>query len=159
MKNLILLLLISSAVAVNAQTKYKVELEFKYTKPDCSAKAGKAATVKNDTPLANQRLYVYKDNKLVDSLKTNEEGKAFIKYTAGVYSLYEPWKHFKGTPDGSPKTDFFADCLAKEWAKPSYKLTVAEGDFKMDYHDVSVSRCPNQYVCLKVRHLPGEIKR
>jgi hypothetical protein len=155
----LILVLFSLAFTTKAQIKYKVELEFKYTKPDCSAKANKNAVVKNDSPLANQKLYVYKDGQPVDSLKTDDEGKVFVKYYPGVYSLFEPWKHFKKTPDGSPTSDFFADCLAKEWAKPSYKLTVAEGDFRMDYHDVSASRCPNQYVCLKVRHIPGEIKR
>jgi hypothetical protein len=140
-----------------AQKKLKGELTFRYNKPGCTGT--KASAEKKDAPLPNQKFYVYKDNICVDSLVTNDSGNVIIKYYPGTYFLFEPWKHFKKTPDNSPITDFFADCLKKEWAKPNYKVTIAEEGFKMDYYEVSASRCPNQYACLKVRHLPSQIKR
>jgi len=162
MKKSILLFLLCLCGINQAQVKFKVELAFKYIKPNCAqgkANAKVQEELKKEVPLANQKFYVYKDNKLVDSLKTNDSGKVFVKYYPGTYLLFEPWKHFKKTPDGSSMTDFFKDCLVKEWTKPNYKLTIVEGDFKMEYYEVSASRCPNQYACLKVRHLPNEIKR
>ena len=70
------------------------------------------------------------------------------------------WKHFKRTPDGSPMTDFFPDCIVKEWVKPNYYLTIEmDGEYKMTYLEISASRCSFQYPCLKVRHLPTLIKK
>jgi hypothetical protein len=145
-----------------SQVKYKMELEIKYTQPYCGGAKPTPEMVeesKKEKPLTNTKFYVYRDNKCIDTIKTNENGTVIVRLEAGTYFLFETWKQFKRTPDGSPKTDFFADCLKKAWAQPNYKLTVVEGDMKMDYYEVSASRCPNQYACLKVRHLPGEIKR
>ncbi|MCW3076937.1 MAG: hypothetical protein JWO32_1546 [Bacteroidetes bacterium] len=145
-----------------AQKKLKVELTFKYTKPYCGGAKPTAAMVeesKKELPLPNHRLYVYQDNKCIDSLRTNDSGNVIVKYYPGTYFLFETWKHFKKTPDSSPAKDFFGDCLAKEWAKPNYKVVIAEDDLKMIYYEISLSRCSNQYPCLKVRHLPSQIKR
>lgn len=156
MNKLILLFCVCISITSMAQKKLKGELTFRYNKPNCS---GSKASEKKDAPLPNQKFYVYKDNKCVDSLITNDSGNVIIKYYPGTYFLFEPWKHYKKTPDNSPLTDFFIDCLKKEWVKPNYKVTIAEEGFKMDYYEVSASRCPNQYACLKVRHLPSQIKR
>jgi hypothetical protein len=162
MNKLFLLFCCILALAANAQKKLKLELSFKYTKPYCGGAKPTPAMVeesKKERPLPNQKFYVYKDNKCVDSLVTNDSGNVIIKYFPGTYYLFEPWKHFKSTPDNSPLTDFFKDCLVKEWAKPNYKVTISDDDFKMIYYEISASRCPNQYACLKVRHLPSQIKR
>ncbi|MGZ4043203.1 MAG: hypothetical protein ACXVO9_08375, partial [Bacteroidia bacterium] len=142
--------------------KLKLELTFKYTKPYCGGAKPTAAMIeesKKERPLAKQRFYVYQDNKCIDSLLTNDSGNVIVKYYPGTYFLFEPWKHFKKTPDNSPMGDFFKDCLAKEWAKPNYKVIIGDEDFQMIYYEISLSRCPNQLACLKVRHLPSQIKR
>jgi len=162
MKKLFLLVVCHLVLGSYAQTKYKMELEFKYTVPYCGGvkqSAEEEAESKKEKPLTNYKFYVYRDNKCIDTIKTNENGIAIVRLAAGTYFLFETWKQFKRTPDGSPMKDFFADCLKKAWTKPNYKITIAEGDFKMDYYEVSAGRCPNQYSCLKVRHLPGQIKR
>ena len=142
--------------------RIKLEIEFRYGKPDCSGKCKTDAQIQNskvDLPLANQRFYIYQSGRCVDSIKTNDSGLVVIKYPPGRYYLYEPWKHNKKTPDGSPASDFFPDCLAKEWVKPNYYLTIElDGTYKMDYMEISASRCSFQYPCLKVRHLPTLIK-
>lgn len=142
--------------------KLKIEIEFRYGKPNCSGKYITTNEIQNskvDRPLANQKFYVYQSGTCVDSIKTNDSGLVVIKYPPGRYYLYEPWKHFKKTPDGSPMSDFFPDCLVKEWVKPNYYLTIElDGQYKMDYLEISASRCPFQYPCLKVRHLPKLIK-
>jgi hypothetical protein len=158
MNKLFLILSICFAFTTNAQKKIKLELTFKYVKPDCSGKK-KTKEAGKEVPLVNQRFYVYQDNKCIDSLRTNDSGNVIIKYYPGTYFLFEPWKHFKKTPDNSPMSDFFKDCLVKEWAKPNYKVSIGDDDFKMDYYEISASRCNNQYACLKVRHLPSQIKR
>jgi len=145
-----------------AQKKLKVEVEFKYTKPDCEAakhNKGTDAAGKPETPLTDCKFYIYFNNKCIDTIRTSENGTAIVRLLPGKYLLYEAWKHFKKTPDGSPISDFYNDCLQKEWKKPNYVLNISENNLTMDYNDVSASRCPNQYACLKVRHLPGEIKR
>lgn len=149
-------------LCASAQVKMKIELVFKYTKPYCGGaklSAEKLAEVQKETPLSKWKFYVYKDNQCIDSIQTNDSGKVIVKYFPGTYYLFESWKQFKKTPDNSPMKDFFKDCLVKEWAKPNYKLTISEGDFTMDYYEISASRCPNQLACLKVRHLPSQIKR
>ncbi|MBK9285594.1 MAG: hypothetical protein IPM51_14935 [Sphingobacteriaceae bacterium] len=144
-----------------AQEIHKVELIFRYTPPVCNE--GKAAdTTKmfiTDRPLKNTKFYVYKDKHCIDSIITDEEGIVVIKLTDGEFFLFEEWKQFKRTPDGSPKSDFFADCLVKVWQKPNYKIVFANDEVTMTYYEVSASRCPDAYACLKVRHLPGQIKR
>lgn len=148
--------------SVFSQAKMKIELVFKYTKPYCGTaklSAEKLAEVQKEAPLAKWKFYVYKDNICVDTIHTNDSGKVIVKYFPGTYYLFESWKQFKKTPDGSPMKDFFKDCLVKEWAKPNYKLNISEEDFTMDYYEVSASRCSNQLACLKVRHLPSQIKR
>ncbi|MBI2721970.1 MAG: hypothetical protein HYX39_07335 [Bacteroidetes bacterium] len=144
------------------QKKIKLELTFKYTKPYCGAgkaSAAQQADSKKERPLPNQKFFVYQNNTCIDSLITNDSGNVVVKYYPGTYFLFEPWKHFKKTPDNSPITDFFGDCLAKEWIKPNYKVTISDGDLLMIYYEISASRCPNQLACLKVRHLPSQIKR
>jgi hypothetical protein len=160
MKKIIFLLFLCSASRIFGQ-KLKVELEFKYTQPACDSKSksGAGEELKEEKALANCKLYLYLNNKCVDSIKTNEEGMVIVKLSPGTYSIFESWKHFKKTPDGSSINDFYKDCLAKEWLKPNYKLTIFEDDMNMIYYEVSAGRCPNQYACLKVRHLPSEIKR
>ncbi len=161
MTKIIFLLFIFSTLQSISQ-KLKVELEFKYVQPNCNGTESKQGTdeiSKKEKPLANCKLYLYLKNKCIDTVKTNESGTVIVKLLPGKYFLYEAWKHFKRTPDGSSINDFFKDCMVKEWLKPNYILTISEGDLRMDYSDVSASRCPNQYSCLKVRHLPTEIKR
>lgn len=162
MNKLFLVTLIVIANFSFAQKKIKLELTFRYTKPYCGVakpSSVQLADSKKDRPLPKQKFFVYQNNKCVDSLITNDSGNVIVKYYPGTYYLFEPWKHFKSTPDNSPLTDFFDDCLAKEWVKPNYKVTILEGNFNMIYYEVSASRCPNQLACLKVRHLPSEIKR
>ncbi|MDP3567318.1 prealbumin-like fold domain-containing protein [Sediminibacterium sp.] len=142
--------------------RIKLEIEFRYGKPDCSGRCKTDEQIQNskiDKPLANQRFYIYQSGVCVDSIKTNDSGLVVIKYPPGRYYLYEPWKHFKKTPDGSPMSDFFPDCIVKEWVKPNYYLTIEmDGEYKMTYLEISASRCSFQYPCLKVRHLPSLIK-
>jgi len=161
MKSFFISLLSLCAITLHAQAKFKLEIELKYTEPDCKDghNQANAATPKVEKGLPNTKFYIYEGKKCIDSLKTNESGVAIVKLAAGTYDLYEAWKHFKKTPDGSPMTDFFKDCLVKEWAIPNYRLHIAEDNFTMDYNGVSASRCSNEYACLKVRHLPGQIKR
>lgn len=162
MNRLILLLCVCITIKGNAQKKIKLELTFNYVKPYCGGAkptAQQQADAKKEIPLTNQKFYVYQNNKCIDSLLTDGNGNAIIKYFPGTYYLFEPWKHFKKTPDGSPATDFFMDCLKKEWAIPNYLVSITDGDYKMTYYEMSLSRCPNQYPCLKVRHLPSQIKR
>ena len=143
--------------------RMKIEIEFRYGQPDCSGRCKTDAEIQNskvDKPLANQRFYIYQSGNCVDSIITNDSGTVIIKYPPGRYYLYEPWKYFKRTPDCSPMSDFFPDCLVKEWVKPNYYLTIEmDGQYKMTYLEISASRCSFQYPCLKVRHLPTLIKK
>jgi hypothetical protein len=159
MTRLFLLLIVCSSLAISAQKKMKLELTFKYLKPNCRGAKKKTAVAEKEVPLPNWRFYVYQDNKCIDSIRTNDSGNVIVKYYPGTYYLFESWKHFKKTPDNSPIGDFYKDCMVKEWAKPNYKVTIGEDDFRMDYYEISASRCNNQYACLKVRHLPSQIKR
>jgi hypothetical protein len=162
MNKLLLTFCLCLSVLCHAQ-RIKIEIEFRYGLPDCSGKCKTDAEIQNskvDKPLAKQRFYVYQSGVCVDSIRTNDSGLVIIKYPPGRYYLYEPWKHFKKTPDNSPIADFFPDCLAKEWVKPNYYLTIEmDGQYKMTYNEISASRCPFQYACLKVRHLPTLIKK
>lgn len=145
----------------NAQQKLKLEIELTYIVPDCKDGHNQADfPAKSKTAgLPNTKFYIYQGKKCVDTVKTDANGIVIVKLAPGNYDFFEAWKHFKKTPDGSPVTDFFMDCLQKEWAKPNYQLRLAEEDIKLDYNGVSASRCSNEYACLKVRHLPGMIKR
>ncbi len=160
--NLFLISVFCLFITAKAQ-KIKIELEFKYKQPYCgSAKptADMIAEADKEKPLDNQKFYVYQNDKCIDTIKTNDLGTVIIKYLPGTYFLFEPWKQFKKTPDASPISDFNKTCLAKEWLKPNYKITINnETDFKMDYYEISASRCAHQLACLKVRHLPSIIKR
>jgi hypothetical protein len=124
--------------------RMKIEIEFRYGQPDCSGRCKTDAEIQNskvDKPLANQRFYIYQSGNCVDSIITNDSGTVIIK-------------------DGSPMSDFFPDCIVKEWVKPNYYLTIEmEGQYKMTYLEISASRCSFQYPCLKVRHLPTLIKK
>lgn len=162
MKNYLFLFVSILSLNSIAQKKFKVELEFKYKQPYCGAakpNAQQIAEAEIERPLDKQTFYVYLNNICFDTLLTNDSGRVVIKYLPGVYNLFEPWKILKKTPDGSPVTDFHKPCLAKEWAKPNYELTIKEDDFNLKYFEISASRCSNQLACLKVRHLPSLIKR
>jgi hypothetical protein len=155
MKKLFLLLFLI-VVICHSQIKLKMELEFKYRPVQCDS--SKIIPSSEEYPLAQQTLFILQDNKFLDSIKTNESGKAIVKYYPGNYQIFEKWKYYKKTPDGTPMSDYLTDCLTKEWAKPSYRLIVKEDDFNLEYVGVVASRCPNQMPCLKMRHLPKLFK-
>jgi hypothetical protein len=137
---------------VYGQRKLKAELEFKYRPHKCDSSS--IIPSSEEFPLVNQELYVFRDGTCVDTIVTDQNGRVIIKYSPGTYLLFEPWKIKKGTPDGSPKTEYIYDCLMRHWAKPNYKLVVNTEDFQLEYYEATASRCPNQLPCLKTRHLP-----
>lgn len=141
---------------IYGQRKLKAELEFRYRPFKCDSSSIIPST--EELPLVNQELYVFHEGKCMDTIVTDQNGLAVIRYYPGTYLLYEPWKIRKGTPDGSPKTDFIADCLMRQWSKPNYKLVVNAEDFQLEYYEATASRCPNQLPCLKTRHLPKLFK-
>jgi hypothetical protein len=155
MRKLFLFLFLSGFIS-RSQIKLKMELEFKYRPVSCDS--SKIIPSTEEYPLAQQTLFIFQDNKFLDSIKTNESGKAIVKYYPGNYQIFEKWKYYKKTPDGTPMSDYLTDCLTKEWAKPSYRLIVKEDDFSLEYVGVVASRCPNQMPCLKMRHLPKLFK-
>lgn len=162
MKLNLLLLFVCLIGICNAQ-KVKIQFEFKYKQPYCGGAKPTAeiiAETQKERPLDNQKFYVYQNNKCIDTIRTNDSGAVVLKYLPGTYYLFEAWKHFKKTPDGSPLADFNKACMAKEWLKPNYKIMIASAsDFTMDYYEISASRCAHQLACLKVRHLPAILKR
>ena len=139
--------------------KYSIQLQFVYKQPYCGGAKPNAEMVaesEKDKPLDNHTFYVYRKNKCIDSLKTNENGIATVNYKAGTYCLVEAWKRFKKTPDGSPLKDYDKACLKKEWAKPNYKLTLtSDKDFKLELNQTVIKGiCFYKYPCLLVRHMP-----
>ncbi|MBS1651223.1 MAG: hypothetical protein JSU07_04355 [Bacteroidetes bacterium] len=162
MKFLFVIFSVALFLPSKAQRKLKMELGFTYKQPYCGAAkptVEQQLEAQRERPLDKQKFYVFKENICVDTIITNDSGLVRVKYLTGTYFLFEPWKVEKKTPDGSPMTDFFKACLEKEWKKPNYKLTVNNEDFKLEYYEISISRCSNQLACLKVRHLPKLIKR
>jgi hypothetical protein len=138
-----------------------VELIFRYTPPACSD--GKAADTTKmnlmDKPLRFTKFYVYSNKQCVDTITTDEDGIVVARLTDGEFFLFEEWKQFRRTPDETSMNDYYLDCLNKVWAKPNYKIVFENDEVTMTYYEIKVSRCPDAYACLKVRHLPGQIKR
>ncbi len=115
MRFLFLLLLPFSLLA---QTKVNVQILQKNNycggmkpPPDISAQYEKPL------PFANKKLVIVSANGKICSTTTNANGYLKIKLKAGSYKVYEAWRYYKQTPDGTDAKKFDAECLKQAWQK------------------------------------------
>ncbi|MDX2173320.1 MAG: hypothetical protein SFY56_09380 [Bacteroidota bacterium] len=159
MKNTLLFLVFLTFCSSVIAQKYNVQLKFVFKQPYCGGARPSAeilSEAEKERGLDKHTFYVYKKNKCIDSVKTDDNGIANLNIKCGSYTLIEAWKHFKRTPDNNSIKEYDKACLKKEWKMPNYKLFIkTEKDFKLDLlKEVIRGICFYKYPCLLQRHLP-----
>jgi hypothetical protein len=158
MKNYLFSALFLCFISSFVAQKFNVQLKFVFKQPYCGgAKPSPEilAEAEKERPLDKHTFYVYKKNKCIDSIKTDDNGIVNLNFKAGSYTLLESWKHFKKSPDG-PITSYDKKCLKKAWCTPNYKIIIkTEKDFKLNLcQEVIKGTCFYKFPCLLQRLLP-----
>lgn len=159
MKNILFFALFFSFCSIFFAQKQNVQLKFVFKQPYCGGARPSQeiiAEAEKERGLDNHTFYVYKKNKCVDSIKTDDNGIGNLNIKSGSYTLVEAWKHFKRTPDGNSIKEYDKTCLKKEWKIPNYKLTIkTEKDFKLELQQQTIRGiCFYKYPCLIKREMP-----
>ncbi len=136
---------------LTAQWKKKVTLQYFIAKSDCAGASGTGGGRKvylTNLPFANQKIYLYKKNKCIDTLITDKEGKISTKLSYGKYKLFISWKHHKKVPYGN-ETFYDMDCLRKEWTKCNGYIKIGFMSRHVVSFDIGLEPCPWEYPCIK----------
>ncbi len=110
------------------------------------------ANLKNAVPYANKKLIRISGNNKIDTVTTDANGYIKMKYVAGKFQFFEPWKYYKQIPNGESSNNIKMDCIALEWAKPDVIINV--GKKITTINNIEYVRCPYQFPCLIQKHLP-----
>lgn len=111
------------------------------------------AELEKPMPFAKETIILVGKNS-VDSAKTNVEGKVTFKVKSGNYSLYEAWRYYHKTPDGSSAKKFSKSCLKKEWTLPFMKIISDGKAVKSEELFPLIMKCPWNYPCIKPTEMP-----
>lgn len=142
------LLLILFPLSLISQTKVNVQIMQKGTycggarpNPEILAQHEKPK------PFANKKLVLVASNSKTCTATTNANGYLKIKLKAGSYKVYEVWRYYKKTPDGTDIKNFDPECLKLAWEK--IDMTI---DAQKKMQDVIIfiddAYCPHTIPCL-----------
>ena len=145
---LVLPLLASSQVKVNIKVLQKQtycggarptpEITAQYEKP---------------IPYANKKLIIVSANGKIDSTITTAKGYLKVRLKAGTYKLFEPWRYYKRTPDGSDIKNFDKECLQKQWEKADMIID-AQKKRQQITMDIDATYCPHTLPCISNPQMP-----
>lgn len=157
MKHILCIFLMAFSFLLHGQGRW-FHYGFEITKSDCGAVGPNDETILSKRPksyFSNKMIYVYQNNKCIDSVKTDSVGNMTKKFRSGKYSFYLPYKHFKKTPYGT-ETIFDMQCMEKEWLRPDATLSISWRGTRFANYGIGHVFCPWQYKCLKERHIPAK---
>ena len=143
-----------------AQTK-ELSQKLTFIQPYCGG-ARPTAQMEEDAkkpkPYAHKTIIIISEKGKIDSVKTDGEGtfKKIVKY--GKYKLYESWRYYKKTPDGSSIVEFDSACLKKEWKKEFKIITITKEKITEEIKFELIEKCPSMVPCVLEKYIPNRIR-
>jgi hypothetical protein len=104
-------------------------------------------------PYANKKLVMIASNGKTDTVITDANGKLTLKLKDGTYKLYESWRYYKKTPDGSGRENYDSSCLAQRWEKVDVSIEIKKRKSKIT-NEIDQAYCPHTIPCLLNPHIP-----
>ncbi len=148
---------LSSVLSASCQSKKTIRLKVEYLQPYCGGARPTPEMEKDaQTPknYANRTIIFVSSNGKIDSTKTNASGDLKIKLPIGNYKMYEAWRFYKASPDGSSKDKYDKECLSQEWTKDFGKVTVTKKTIAQSDKEYIVNYCDHMFPCLLETHKP-----
>lgn len=148
---------LSSVLSASCQSKKSLTLKIEYLQPYCGG-ARPTPEMEKDAqtpkPFANKMIIFVSSTGKIDSAKTDAKGTLKKKLSIGTYKLYETWKHYRSTPDGSSKDRFDKECLSQEWTKEFANITITKKTITRSDGEYIVNYCDHMLPCLLETHKP-----
>ncbi len=145
MKFIFLLLL---PLGLLSQTKVNIQIMQKGTY--CGgARPNPEILAQHETPkpFANKKFVLVSANTKTCTVTTNANGYLKIKLKPGSYKVYEAWRYYKKTPDGSDMKNFDQECLKSAWEKVDGTID-AQKKSQSVIIDVDAVYCSHTIPCL-----------
>jgi len=140
----------------SAQTQI-VEMRLTYKEPYCGGARPTPEILEElakPRPYAGKTLIFVNQKNKVDSVKTDNEGTFSYQVKPGKYRVYEAWRFYRKTPDGTNHSNYDKECLKKEWSKALYEIVVDGKNIKKtELCSISV-QCPWNQPCMKESAMP-----
>jgi hypothetical protein len=140
-------LIICFSSAQNLRICYDIGLSAKYCSDSVNYNQKLYSDLKNKG-LGNQKLFLYKTGKCIDTVFTDKKGILCIKLKKGSYQLFMPYKHYKLVPFGNNE-NFDLTCLRKDWAKPDAVIKIKFLSHVFINYGIGFYNCPDKHPCLK----------
>ena len=98
-------------------------------------------------PYAGKKLVIVSANGKTVTAVTNPEGYLKIKLKAGAYKVYEDWRYYKKTPDGTDSKNFDSECLKLAWQKVDITIDAQKKTQSIKI-DIDEAYCMHTIPCL-----------
>jgi hypothetical protein len=137
-------------------SQQKIKLELKQQHEYCGgARPSPEILAKYEKPFpyANKKLIMVSSLGKVDSVQTDVNGKLSLKLKEGEYKLYEPWRYYKRSPDGTTIENYERSCLENQWLKVDILIEIKKRKSKIT-NVIDKAYCPHTIPCLLNPHIP-----
>ena len=134
----------------------KIKLQLKQQQQYCGgARPTPEILAKYEKPLpyANKKLVMVSSTGKTDTVKTGENGKLTLKLKNGTYKLYEAWRYYKKSPDGTDLKNYDTTCLKSHWEKADVLIEIKKRKKKIT-NEIDAVYCPHTVPCLLNPHMP-----
>jgi hypothetical protein len=145
----------------SAAQKKTLNQTIAYVKPYCGGARPTPemeADAQKPKPYAHKTIIIIAESGKVDSVKTDKDGnfKKALKY--GKYRLFEHWRYYKKTPDGSDISIYDKDCLGLEWKKEFKSISIDKTKITEEEKYQINSKCPWSVPCILEKYLPPRMR-
>ncbi len=108
---------------------------------------------------SGKTIVIVSESGKIDSVKTDKDGsfKRSLKY--GKYKLFEAWKYYKTTPDGTAISLFDKACLDLEWKKEFRSISVTKTKTSEEEKYQINLKCPWSVPCLLEQNMPPRMRQ
>ncbi len=158
--SLILFSLLAFSFCSCAQKK-ELTQKISFIQPYCGG-ARPTAQMEEDArkakPYANKSIIIISEKGKADSVKTDKDGSFKKTLKIGKYKLYEAWRYYKKTPDGSSMTEFDLACLKLEWQKEFKVINITKEKIMEEEKFEINAKCPYSSPCVLEKYLPSRTR-
>lgn len=145
-----------SSLTSCAQKKL-VSKKIEYTEPYCGG-ARPTPEMEEEAekpkPYAAKTIIFINESGKIDSAKTDANGVFKKKLSYGKYNVFESWKYYKKTLNGTPIGSFDKNCIESEWKKQFMTINCSKKSVNIESKEPIILYCDYNTPCILEKHMP-----